>query len=98
MLSLFICHFMKDMDLPLATVWVPCQMKIVDTIVQYKVQGQFRRKSSVNWSVWSNQSASQLKKWTFANDWLRLAAENAPLLAIVNGNILGVPIDFYDFF
>ena len=34
----------------------------------------------------------------YANEWKKLAEENSPLRAILNGHIHSVPEDFYDFF
>lgn len=33
----------------------------------------------------------------FANEWSELVGDNSPLRAVINGKVLGVPEDFYDF-
>lgn len=33
----------------------------------------------------------------FANEWSELVGDNSPLRAVINGKVLGVPKDFYDF-
>lgn len=40
---------------------------------------------------------SRLEIKSHAADWERLKAENAPLRAVVNGSVIGVPANFYDF-
>lgn len=41
---------------------------------------------------------SQARRHFFANCWRELRQKNAPLRAVVNGQLMGVPADFYDGF
>lgn len=38
-----------------------------------------------------------IQRQVYANRWLELVQENAPLRAVVNGHLMNVPEDFYDF-
>ncbi|MDK2809157.1 MAG: hypothetical protein PWP24_1894, partial [Clostridiales bacterium] len=60
-----------------------------------------------NWGEVSEEEFSQFlvyeKKITipemkmFSNKWVKLVEDNSPLRAMINGSLVGVPEDFYDF-
>lgn len=43
------------------------------------------------------ESISDLQRRVYANNWGYLTHENAPLRTIINGRVISVPVDFYDF-
>jgi hypothetical protein len=43
------------------------------------------------------RSVKPAERKAVAFEWNKLAAENAPLRAVINGHLYSVPIDFYDF-
>ena len=73
---------------------------------EYCVKGQ----TIVSHGSWRNVSAEQFEEFLprqreltrneirmFASEWRELVEDNSPLRALINGRLMGVPEDFYDF-
>jgi len=79
-------------------------------VVKLPEYAQTEKNTITNYSNWGEVSAEEFsqflayeKKMTmteirmFSNLWAELVEDNSPLRAMINGNLIGVPEDFYDF-
>ncbi|MEL1135037.1 DUF3658 domain-containing protein [Desulfitobacterium sp. THU1] len=92
----FVCHLMLDAQTPLSVVCVPEQIMKDNCIISYRSTGEVNPESLGAFTKYE-EPVSVLQRKIYANTWNDLARENAPLRAIINGNLIGVPENFYDF-
>jgi hypothetical protein len=92
----FICHLMVDSGTPLTVVLVPEQIEKENCIISYRSTGEISPEEFCI-LVGYEKPVSELQRKVYANTWSSLVRENASLRAVVNGSLLGVPKDFYDF-
>lgn len=92
----FVCHLLKDTVLPLSVVRIPEQIETESSIVSYRNTGEIHPEAFRQYTKFE-EPISELRQTVFANMWTGLVRENAPLRAVVNGSLMGVPEDFYDF-
>lgn len=93
------CHLLRDSGCPVDVVWAPWeQVRVRDdgsgTFI--RSLGQYFPKELSALALRA-EPLEKLRLQNFAARWEQLAAENAPLRALVNGRIISVPEDFYDF-
>ncbi len=93
----FVCHTMAEVKTPLLVVRIPEQIETGDGMVSYRHTGEIYKEALQQYAVQFEESISALRRSVFAAAWEELARENAPLRAVINGNLMGVPQDFYDF-
>lgn len=94
--SYFVCHLMLDSQTPLSVVRIPEQMMKDNCIISYKSTGEVNPEALGAFTKYE-EPISVLQRRIYANIWDDLARENAPLRAIINGSLIGVPENFYDF-
>ncbi len=92
----FVCHLMIDSQPPLSVVRVPEQMEGDNCIISYKSTGEVNPEAFGALTKYE-EPISELQRKIYANIWNDLVHENAPLRAIINGSLIGVPSNFYDF-
>lgn len=92
----YICHLLADALAPLSVVRVPEQIENDDSIISYRSTGEIVSEAFGAYTVYE-EPISELCRKAYGNNWIDLARENAPLRAVVNGSLIGVPQDFYDF-
>lgn len=92
----FICHFMLDSQTPLSVVHVPIQMEKDNSLITYRSTGEIPAEE-LGALIKYEESLSQCQRSAYANIWSDLVCVNAPLRAIINGNVINVPTNFYDF-
>jgi hypothetical protein len=93
----FICFLMQDAAAPLSVVRVPEGIeKDGNIIVSYRNTGEISPEDMGKYTEYE-QPVSPGQRIVYATSWSGLARENAPLRAVVNGTLMGVPEDFYDF-
>lgn len=92
----FICCFMADALTPLSVVRVPEQIEKDNSIVSYRSTGEINPEALGAFTQYE-EPVSELQRIVYANTWKGLVRENAPLRAVINGSLIGVPEDFYDF-
>ena len=84
---LFVCHLLSAARTPLRAVFVPEPFLCTGEIAPE----QFARLVRLEQPVPGETIGAGER------DWQRLVGENAPLRAVVNGRVVSVPLDFYDF-
>ncbi len=93
----FICFLMHDAAAPLSVVRVPGEIeKDGDIIVSYRNTGEINPEDMGKYTQYE-QPVSPVQRIFYATSWSGLARENAPLRAVVNGTLMGVSEEFYDF-
>lgn len=92
----FICRLMADAAPPLSVVRIPEQIEKEGCIVSCRHTGEINPEELGKYAGYE-EPVSGLQRSVFADIWSGLARGNAPLRAVINGSLMGVPIDFYDF-
>ena len=92
----FVCHLMVDALTPLSVVCAPIQIEKDNRIIRYRSTGDIAPEDFGAFTEYE-KPISELQRRVYANIWSDLVRENAPLRAVINGSVIGVPADFYDF-
>lgn len=92
----FVCHMLVDAEMPISVIRIPSEIEKEDCIVSYGSTGEMGSEDLGSFTKYEEE-ISQLKRSVYAHVWSDLVRENAPLRAIVNGSVISVPADFYDF-
>jgi len=92
----FVCRLMVDARTPLSVVRVPEQIEKDGSIISYRNTGEINPEAFGALTEYE-EPISELRRRACANIWSGLVRENAPLRAVINGSLIGVPKDFYDF-
>ncbi|WP_245570829.1 DUF3658 domain-containing protein [Anaerovorax odorimutans] len=92
----FICHLMIKSNIPLSVVRIPAWIEMDNYNIRYRNTGEIPAEEFGK-LIKYEESISQCQRETYANMWKELVNENASLRVIVNGNLISVPVDFYDF-
>ncbi len=92
----FVCHLMSDARTPLSVVRIPEQMEKDGCVVNYSGIGDVDAEMLGELAEYEKPIIETLRG-VYADIWNSLVSENAPLRAVINGRLMGVPEDFYDF-
>ena len=92
----FICYFMRASETPISVVRVPIQVEKDNRLITYRSTGEIPSEE-LGALIKYEEPLSQCQRSVYANTWSDLMCVNAPLRAILNGNITNVPTNFYDF-
>ncbi|HEX3019246.1 MAG TPA: DUF3658 domain-containing protein [Chitinispirillaceae bacterium] len=92
----YVCSILANAKTTLSVVRVPDLIEKNNGIINYRDVGEIIPETLGALTVYE-EPVSQLRCRFYANSWIELVNENAPLRAIVNGNVIGVPKDFFDF-
>lgn len=94
---LYVCHLLQEVDCKVSVVSLPeYQQTSEKEIVRYThwgevAAGQFYQFLS------DEKQVSQMERQAKSQHWQQLVQENTPLRALVNGELISVQEDFYDF-
>ncbi len=93
-----VCHMLHDASAPLSVVFVPDRIVNEErqTVTCYRGTGEIDAEAFAALAAYE-QPIGDLLRRDYAHAWRELMGENAPLRAVVNGSLMGVPEDFYDF-
>jgi hypothetical protein len=92
----FVCHILRNSDIPLTVVPIPKLVEKEDSISIYYHTGSINPEM-LGLYAQAEKPISKIQHNYYEGIWRELQQENAPLRAFLNGCLLGVPIDFYDF-
>lgn len=93
----YVCNLLKDIDCPINTIILPKYVHSNDqTLITYNNWGEIEPAKIYDFLP-LEKSISVLEKRIASGCWEALKKENAPLRAIVNGKLISVPENFYDF-
>lgn len=91
----YICDLLKDVSNEISAVKLPGYIQIHDVIVLYQSWGEIIPEKFSAFIKYGKR-ISQMERKLFGDDWLKLIEDNSPLRATINGQLIGVPVDFYD--
>lgn len=93
----FACRLLEGADVPVSQVCLPRERVRGDgAACVYRGLGEVAPEALAPLSAGEAVLAPS-QRLARAMEWRRLAEENAPLRAVVNGELVSVPADFYDF-
>jgi len=93
----FVCNILRDIDCNISVVSLPKYKPISENeIVEYSHWGEVEPGKFYQFLPLEKQ-LTQIEKRVVSDYWHDLMVENAPLRAIVNGRLISVSEDFYDF-
>ena len=87
---------MVDAQTTLSVVRIPEHIQKNNSIISYSGAGEILPEVIEAFTEYE-EAISELQRKVYANIWNILVRENAPLRAVINGRLIGVPKDFYDF-
>lgn len=92
----FVCHQLKSISSDMSVVPLGnTLLKEQDTLISYSRWGEVAPDEYDSF-LKGEVTLSEIEKKQQAALWEQLKAENSPLRAVVNGQLLSVPEDFYD--
>lgn len=92
----FVCKYMEHEDTPLSVVLIPKQIERNGCLADYHSTGEIDAEDFGELAKYE-KLLSELSRSAYANIWNDLTRKDAPLRAIVNGSLMSVPQNFYDF-
>ncbi len=93
----YLCHRLRHTAVPLIEVRVPGRLSDGDSDIWIGSVGELEPERFGALAKTHGQTLGEQERGACAAQWRALAAQNAPLRAVVNGRIAGVPVDFYDY-
>lgn len=92
----FVCHLLMHIDCEITVITLPEYRVAGSTITSYRDWAEVEH-GHLHQFLPLAQSLTKYEKRMFGSRWQELAGENAPLRAVVNGRLISVPENFYDF-
>ena len=92
----FLCYLTRESDLPLYIVRTPTIVENGDCVISHHSSGEIHPSDLGALSEEAEALSTTMRRF-YAGNWCDLVKENAPLRAILNGTLMGVPESFYDF-
>ena len=93
---LWLCSELEGRDCTISVVRLPHITVKGDTAVAYSSWGEVEP-NKFRLFLGKERVLSAAEITVYANYWSKLKRENAPLRAVVNGSVISVPANFYDF-
>ncbi|WMJ89191.1 DUF1835 domain-containing protein [Anaerocolumna sp. MB42-C2] len=93
----YLCHILRNYSNDTFVVKLPEYVQTdINTIKKYCNWGEVSAEEFSQFLVYEKKiTLSEIRM--FGNQWVELVENNSPLRAVINGNLIGVPEDFYDF-
>ncbi|GAA2978564.1 DUF1835 domain-containing protein [Lentilactobacillus parakefiri] len=96
---LWLCDYLKDFSVKTVTIKVPMTFVRDDHLMIISQLGEISEEDIDQLGLFSLQSGlSTQSRRSFSYYWRDLRSENHPIRTVINGNIIGQSIDFYDRF
>lgn len=93
---LWLCDILKNYNSEVYAVELPRTVTKGNTTCSYSSWGELTPESFADFLPLQRKlPRAEIRKNAF--DWKRLQSENAPLRAVINGTVISVPANFYDF-
>jgi len=93
----FVCHLLRNIDCNISVVSLPEYNPISENeVVEHSHWGEVNAGKFYQFLSLEKQ-LTKIEKRIISDHWHDLVEENAPLRAIVNGKLISVPENFYDF-
>lgn len=92
----YVCNMLRNIDCNISVVSLPDKKVLENEVVTYDSWGEVEAGKLYQF-LSLEERLSLIEKKINSNYWNQLKEENAPLRAIINGKVVSVPEDFYDF-
>lgn len=92
----YICHRLHGTGTPLSVVRIPSEYKKENQTTRFKSTSEVEAEQLVEFLAYE-EVLSDRKRSDYNIMWNELVSENAPLRAIISGEVCSAPEDFYDF-
>ncbi len=93
----YLCHELRNYSNDIYVVRLPEYVQTTkNTITKYSNWGEVSAEEFSQFLAYEKKMTLSEKRM-FGNLWSELVEDNSPLRAMINGNLIGVPEDFYDF-
>jgi hypothetical protein len=92
----FLCDWLKDSPCPLSVVQIPQPIEREDHLVEVHGVGEIVPSEFASLLKYETP-LDAVKRTLYTYLWALLSQENAPLRVVLNGSVISVPADFYDF-
>jgi hypothetical protein len=92
----FLCHLLEETKAELRVVRVVKEILKGQKVVRYRSTGEIAPED-FHLFLREEETLPPLKRALYAAMWEEQVNMNAPLRACINGRVVGVPADFYDF-
>lgn len=94
----FVCNVLRDINYKISVVSLPEFKQISENEILVYRSWNGVEPGKLYQFLPLERLLSQSEKLMYSNYWSDLIEENAPLRAIINGKLISVPEDFYDYF
>lgn len=91
------CSILEKYNCKVSVVKLPSHIRLSDTTLQFFISWGEVEAGKFHQFLDLEKELNVCERKTFASRWLELKEENAPLRAMINGTLIGVNEDFYDF-
>jgi hypothetical protein len=92
----FVCDFLDGSDAQVSVIRIPKHIEKDGAVINYRSTGEIDAEMFGGF-VGLETMLSPAEREAYSDEWARLVRENAPLRAYINGALISVPEDFYDF-
>lgn len=93
----YLCNILRNYSNDIFVVKLPEYLQTEkSTITKYSNWGEVSAEEFSQFLVYEKKM-TMFERGMFGNQWTELVEDNSPLRAVINGNLIGVPEDFYDF-
>lgn len=92
----FLCYWMKKYENAVYAVKLPEYRRKGNAVISYQNWGEVLPEE-LEWFLQFQKKLSLIERLVYAHCWSELIEENSPLRAIINGQLVSVEEDFYDF-
>lgn len=92
----YVCSLMRNFNNNVSAIKMPDYVEVNNRIIEYKHWGAIIPEKFNDFLIYE-KNLSPLLINSYSIKWQELKNDNSPLRANINGEIVGVPEDFYDF-
>ncbi|MGB8454241.1 MAG: DUF3658 domain-containing protein [Anaerocolumna sp.] len=93
----FLCNHLKEYPTNITVIKLPEHIQTTENIItEYCHWGEISPNEFSKFLIYE-KTLTPYERKIFDNQWAELVEDNSPLRTVVNGQLIGVPIDFYDF-
>lgn len=92
----YLCNLLKDNPNEIFAIKLPEYTQMQEMIVSYQ-GGEGITPENIGNFIMYEKKISQMEIIMFSDYWTELIEDNSYLRAMINGHLVGVPVDFYDY-